>query len=160
MSEVRVAQGSYRPDQSNANSLGSLSRTASFVLVDHVELVGGFAGVGAPDPDDRDVLAYPTVLTGDLAGNDQPGGVGSDENTHHVLRDGPGAGLAVIDGFTVTAGNAKSGPSLRASMRLAPAPAGPTERCISDSAVSSATSPTRVPRSSGHSRLCASNRPL
>jgi len=37
-----------------------------------IALIGGYAGLGAPDPDARDPDLYLTVLTGDLLDNDVP----------------------------------------------------------------------------------------
>jgi len=42
----------------------------TFHLLSGVALRGGFAGLGAPDPDARDIDAYPSVLFGDLDGDD------------------------------------------------------------------------------------------
>ncbi len=72
VTEVRVGQGVYRPDRSSTNPDGSGARSASFHLISGVALVGGYAGVGAPDPDARDVDLYETILSGDLLGNDEP----------------------------------------------------------------------------------------
>src|SRR6202021_3399619 len=64
-------------------------------------ILGGFGGFGMSDPDARDVNAYPTVLSGDI------GIVGEnfDNSFHVVVGDGTDA-TAVLDGFTVTGGNA------------------------------------------------------
>jgi hypothetical protein len=77
--EIRVAQGVYRPDR------GTGAREGTFRLAGGAEVKGGYAGVGAPDPDQRDPLLYPTVLTGDLAGNDKPDFVNYAENSRHVV---------------------------------------------------------------------------
>jgi hypothetical protein len=68
--EIRVAEGLYRPDQ--GTNLVSGDRYAVFRLPGAVTLRGGYAGLGAPDPDAWDPNLYRTVLTGDLAGNDLP----------------------------------------------------------------------------------------
>ena len=39
-------------------------------MIAGVTVAGGYAGLGAPDPDARDVEQYPTILSGDLAGDD------------------------------------------------------------------------------------------
>src|SRR5262245_2676144 len=69
--EVHVAQGVYRPDQGDQVQPGD--KNASFMLVSGTTLRGGYAGFGANDPDERDVTRFPTVLSGDLLENDQPG---------------------------------------------------------------------------------------
>ncbi|MCH8824959.1 MAG: hypothetical protein IH984_15800 [Planctomycetes bacterium] len=62
--ELRIAQGLYRPDQSELNPEGTIDQHATFDLVQDVALVGGYAGIGAPDPDERDIDLYETILTG------------------------------------------------------------------------------------------------
>jgi len=65
--EIRVAQGIYRPDR------GTGDRTATFRLISGVSILGGYAGVVMPDNRDaRDVGLYPTLLSGDLNGDDGP----------------------------------------------------------------------------------------
>ncbi len=152
ITEIRVAAGAYTPDR------GTGDRTASFWLVDGVALRGGYAGMGQPDPDERDVALYETILSGDLAGDDDddPGAEGSPcceepfedcddsdcvdavaeqyspcaessppvfvcselaqviccsctarcENSYHVARADETGAETVLDGFTVTGGNA------------------------------------------------------
>ena len=91
---IRVADGTYRPTSST-------DRTISFSLRDAVAIHGGYAGYGAPDPDSRDTVAYPTILSGDI------GTIGSTANNsyHVVIAIGVGP-WTVLDGVTVTAGNA------------------------------------------------------
>jgi hypothetical protein len=114
--EIRVAQGTYRPDQSIGITPGD--RMASFQLKKGIVLNGGFAGVGAPNPDERDILAYPTILSGDLAGNDivvtdikklqsEPS---RSENSYHVVTAISVDNTSILDGLTITSGNA-NGPA-------------------------------------------------
>ncbi len=42
MSEIRVGQGSYKPDQDEAGNVTPLDREATFQLISGVSLVGGF----------------------------------------------------------------------------------------------------------------------
>jgi hypothetical protein len=110
VTEIRVAQGTYVPDRSEANPGGTGDRAATFALMDGVAVRGGFAGIGAPDPDARDAEAYPSILTGDLSGDDAPGFVNNTENAWHVVTAGPALGPATrLDGFTITAGHADGG---------------------------------------------------
>ncbi|MHC4140315.1 MAG: choice-of-anchor Q domain-containing protein [Planctomycetota bacterium] len=81
------------------------TRSATFHLVNGVAVRGGFAGLGAPDPDARDIAMYGTVLSGDLAGDDDTGG-SSAENSYTVVTGSGTDAAAVLDGFTITAGNA------------------------------------------------------
>jgi hypothetical protein len=105
--EIRVAQGTYRPDRDEANPLGTGDRTATFALLDGVVLRGGFAGIGAPDPDARDITNFITVLTGDLAGDDGPGFANNGDNSWHVVTaPNNTAASATLDGCTITAGHA------------------------------------------------------
>ncbi len=70
--EVRVAQGTYKPDRSAAHPEGTRDRRASFVPASGVSLLGGYAGRGQADPNANDVVAFRTILSGDLAGDDVP----------------------------------------------------------------------------------------
>ncbi len=106
VSEIRVAQGMYYPDRNELNPLGTGDRAASFQLLDGVALLGGYAGLGAPDPDARDVTTNQTVLTGDLNDDDLPDFVNNGENSYHVLTTPGAGGTSRIDGFIVRSGNA------------------------------------------------------
>ena len=66
--EIRVAQGTYRPDQGAGNTPGD--RQATFRLISGVTIKGGYAGFGEPDPNARDIEKYKTILTADLSGDD------------------------------------------------------------------------------------------
>jgi hypothetical protein len=109
---IFVADGTYKPDRGGGHVIGD--RTASFILLKDVAIYGGFAGYGAPDPNARDVELYETILTGDLAGNDvyvnDPCNLLADpcrtENSFHVVVGSNTDGNTVLDGFTITAGNA------------------------------------------------------
>ncbi len=101
VSDIRVAQGTYLPDHDEANPNGTGDREVSFDLIDGVALIGGYAGIGAKDPDARDFELFETILSGNIgdAGN-------SSDNSEHVLR---GVALVdpkntVLDGFVVTSG--------------------------------------------------------
>ena len=109
VTEIRVGQGLYRPDLDAANPAGTGDLLATFQLVDGVRLAGGYAGVGAPTPDARDVSNYVTTLDGDLLGDDGPGFANNDDNSWHVVTGSLTDATAILDGFTITAGNA-SGP--------------------------------------------------
>lgn len=90
----RVADGEYRPDGGTGN------RAASFVVGPGVEILGGFAGFGAPDPDLRDPLNFETILTGDIGVLGQSG-----DNSFHVVRMIGGDG-ATLDGLFIKSGRA------------------------------------------------------
>ncbi|MGD2110079.1 MAG: right-handed parallel beta-helix repeat-containing protein, partial [Phycisphaerae bacterium] len=102
IAEIRVAEGLYRPDQGIAQNPGD--RWATFQLHNAIALRGGYAGCGAGDPDDRDIGAYETVLSGDLAQDDGPGFVNYDENAYTVVAGSGTDATAVLDGFTISGG--------------------------------------------------------
>ena len=106
VSEIRVAQGAYLPDRDEANPGGTGDREATFQLINAVSLMGGYAGLGAPDPDARDIALYETILSGDLLGDDGPNFANNGENSYHVTNGSNTVDTAVLDGFTITAGNA------------------------------------------------------
>jgi predicted outer membrane repeat protein len=112
--EIRVAQGLYRPDQGlpaqpTRGRSGSIPAVAIFQLKNGVALLGGFAGVGAEDPNARDPQQYETVLSGDLHGNDVdlwgPGNPMYEslraDNSRHVVQSIGTDATAVLDGFVV-----------------------------------------------------------
>jgi len=103
--EIRVAHGIYKPDEDSAHPNGTGSRTATFRLKNGVAVKGGYAGSGEPDPDARDVEVYETILSGDLNGDDV-GFTNNGENSLHVVTGSGTDATAVLDGFTITAGNA------------------------------------------------------
>jgi predicted outer membrane repeat protein len=117
--EIRVAQGIYRPDQASASptvsgrtrrsgsvTSGSGDRAATFQLEDGVSLQGGYAGGGTLTPDTRDLGVYETILSGDLRADDGPGRANTGDNSYHVVTGSGTNETALLDGVTVTAGNA------------------------------------------------------
>ncbi|HUU94853.1 MAG TPA: right-handed parallel beta-helix repeat-containing protein [Phycisphaerae bacterium] len=105
VTEIRVAQGTYKPDQDEAGNVTPGDREATFQLVGGLALTGGYAGITEPDPDERDIDLYETILSGDLAGNDGPDFENYDENSYHVLT-AVGTDVVALDGIVTTAGNA------------------------------------------------------
>lgn len=88
--EIWVAAGTYLP-----GSFGAL--TATFQLVEWVGVYGGFDGTETAR-DQRNWQQNVTILSGDLNAN------GLDANdSYHVVT---GANNAILDGFTITGGNA------------------------------------------------------
>ena len=96
--EIWVAEGSYYPDQ--GSSVTSGDRTATFQLVNDVAIYGGFAG-NESEREERDPESNETILSGDI-GN--PGF--ADDNSYHVVTGSNVDTTAVLDGVTVTKGNA------------------------------------------------------
>lgn len=105
ITQIWVAAGTYRPDQTAANPLGTGSRSATFQLLNGVAIYGGFA-CGALDLSERDPAANVTILSGDLAENDGPNFANYGENSYHVVTGSGTNATAVLDGFTITGGNA------------------------------------------------------
>jgi len=134
--EIRVAQGLYRPDQGLpvvppaprarvANPRGAPYE--AFQLKKGVAILGGFAGAGAEEPNDRDVERYGTILSGDLNGNDiDAWGPGNPvyesrraDNSDHVVESQNTDATAVLDGFTIQAAVQSGMHNLRGSPRVA-----------------------------------------
>jgi hypothetical protein len=111
--EIRVAGGVYQPDRDAAHPSGTGDRNATFQLVNGVTVYGGYSGAADPnDPDARDVALYETVLSGDLAGNDDPNFVNYTENSYHVVTGAAVGQTATLDGLTIAGGNANGGGQL------------------------------------------------
>jgi|GEM_PF-709739 len=112
--EIRVAQGVYRPDQFALSDRASLGRYETFTLKNGVTILGGYAGFGASEPGARNPSLYPTILSGDLEGNDPAemdlgamiGAASRQDNSIHVVVGTGTNSSAVLDGFTITGGNA------------------------------------------------------
>jgi probable HAF family extracellular repeat protein len=104
--EIRVAQGVYRPDQFVLSDRPCRGREETFQLKNGATLKGGYAGFGEPDPNARNVKRFETILSGDLNGDDGPGGTTVSDNSRHVVTGGGTDDTAIIDGVTITAGYA------------------------------------------------------
>jgi len=116
--EIWVAEGIYYPDEGAGHT--DDSENESFTLShNNVQLYGGFAG-GESARDQRDWEANLTILSGDIDANDtdidgngiaEAWDVITGSNANHLLwLDGvtnePITETTVIDGFTITAGQA------------------------------------------------------
>lgn len=90
--QIRVSEGVYFPTHST-------DRSASFSLKKGVSIYGGLPLSGNWEA--RDWLAYPSILSGDI------GVVGDlSDNSYHVVSGNRVDASALLDGFTITAGNA------------------------------------------------------
>lgn len=95
-SEIHVADGIYKPTTST-------DRTLSFTLKNGVAIYGGYGGYGALNPDARDFTLYPSILSGDI------GSINSNyDNSYHVVTAPNTNSTAILDGFTISNGNADS----------------------------------------------------
>jgi hypothetical protein len=112
--QIWVAEGIYAPDTNSVEPNGTGDRTATFRLVNDVHLLGGYAGCGEPDPNLRRVTLGKTILSGDLDGNDIDVNDPCDllteptrsENSYHVVTASGTSDTTVLQGFTITGGNA------------------------------------------------------
>ena len=112
--EIRVAQGIYKPDDFVLSARPNLGRAETFQLKNGVTVKGGYAGVGESDPNNRDIELYETILSGDLDGNDIEVSDPCDllteptraDNSYHVVSSNNCDPNAVLDGVTITGGNA------------------------------------------------------
>jgi len=100
--QIWVAEGIYTP--THEFSPGD-PRSATFQLRNQVALYGGFdPSVGDVGWEDRDWVSSVTILSGDIGVVGDPG-----ENSYHVFYHPLELALdgsAILDGFTVTGGNA------------------------------------------------------
>ena len=110
--DIRVAQGTYRPNDGIVHIPEFDNRKLTFQLKNGVTVKGGYAGYGEANPDARDIQAYEAILSGDLYGNDvgglEPNDPSRDENSYHVVTSSGNDASAVLDGVTITGGNANA----------------------------------------------------
>ena len=104
-SEIWVAQGTYQPTTSNANTRSSTYKIDKILL-----LYGGFQG-NETLRSQRDAAIYTTILSGDLNGDDNANishqeSTRSDNAFHIISLKGDFNAGTIIDGFTITGGNA------------------------------------------------------
>ena len=124
---IKVAQGHYWPDQ--ATGAHTTGRNATFQLKPGVKVLGGFAGYTVALPswqfNDRNVQLYQTVLTGDINANDYATDpnvfsemamlltqANRQENCYTVVNASNTDANSVLDGFTITGGNANDNAAL------------------------------------------------
>jgi predicted outer membrane repeat protein len=92
---VYVEEGTYSPGP---------SRSDSFVLRNYTHIYGGFSSA---DHNNRNPALYPSVLSGDVNGNDSGCTSGNrGENNYHVVDSGGVDNTAALDGFYIMRGNA------------------------------------------------------
>jgi len=134
--QIWVAAGTYKPTSYLDPNVTNDARSRSFLLKGGVSVLGGFAGTET-QLDQRDVESNPTILSGDFGGNDSatwPPVVGNDgnvgsgdftrsENAYHVVGALSQTTAPILDGFTITGGNANN-TSYRQPNNRFPIPAG------------------------------------
>jgi hypothetical protein len=95
--EIWVAEGTYLP---TARTDPTDPRSATFQLKNGVALYGGFAGTEM-SLEQRDWVAHETILSGDIGTPED-----NSDNVYHVVTGSGTDASAVLDGFTVSGGNA------------------------------------------------------
>ncbi|MGA2502173.1 MAG: dockerin type I repeat-containing protein, partial [Tepidisphaeraceae bacterium] len=91
---IWIAGGTYKPTTTT-------DRTVSFALRNAVAIYGGYAGYGTPNPNARNTVAYPTILSGDIGTINKT----SDDSYHVLTATGLGSST-VLNSLTVSGGNA------------------------------------------------------
>ena len=94
--ELWVMQGTYKPTS-------VINRNATFQLKTGVGIYGGFDGTETSRAQ-RDWVNHITILSGDI------GAAGNSDNSYHVVTGSGTNATAVLDGFTITGGNADTFP--------------------------------------------------
>lgn len=106
--EIWVAQGTYKPSR---DAFGDASpadnRDKTFYVKDSVRLVGGFIGSEMLENQSNPKM-FPTILSGDLAGDDVDF-TNMSENVYHVVISANTPNGVALRGLTITGGNADSG---------------------------------------------------
>jgi len=114
---IWVASGTYKPTS-------GMSRSSSFSMKNGVAIYGGFAGYEDPcsfDLASRDFDINETILSGDIGTQDV-----NTDNCYQVVRNISADANAILEGFTITGGNANgaypdnSGGGMRNSNQSSP----------------------------------------
>ncbi|MFW5752329.1 MAG: T9SS type A sorting domain-containing protein, partial [bacterium] len=98
---ICVAAGIYHPD--------SVARNKSFLIPDGVVVLGGFTGsemdIDSATIVNRDFTVNETILSGDL-NEDDSAFTNIDDNSIHVIKFDEVSNSTLVDGFTISGGNA------------------------------------------------------
>ncbi len=101
IAQLWVAAGTYKP---TAPLSQGGSRSTSFTLQNNLALYGGFNGTETL-LSQRNIPANPTILSGDLDGDDN-GDLNKSDNSYHVVSVQALTSGAILDGFTIRGGRA------------------------------------------------------
>ena len=99
--QIWVAAGTYIPTTTS-------DRSISFEMESGLKIFGGFPADGGAW-EDRNWELYPTILSGDLNGDDGENFTNNGENSYHILTATDVNRLAKLDGFIISGGNANGG---------------------------------------------------
>jgi parallel beta-helix repeat protein len=99
--EVWVAKGTYKPT-------ATTTRTIYFNIPSSVVVYGGFAGT-EDNLIDRNFRTNVSILSGDIGTQNL-----MDDNSYHVVTFSGSSNTTVLDGFTITRGNASFDPRINA----------------------------------------------
>ncbi len=102
--QIWVARGTYKP----TSGTDAMSRYVGFELKENVALYGGFSG-SETLLEQRNVQTNPTILSGDLYGDDGIDFINNTENSLHVVIADYVGRTAILDGFTIVGGNSNLG---------------------------------------------------
>lgn len=102
--QIWVAKGTYYPDEGNGSSNDN-NRTLSFNLKSGVAIYGGFAG-SETELSQRNWKINVTILSGEIQQDNN-----ISNNALHVVQSNGVASTTILDGFTITAGNANGNAS-------------------------------------------------
>ena len=100
---IFVAAGTYKPDQGTNQTPGDSD--ATFQLISGVGIYGGFPP-GGGQWEECDPNVHETKLSGDLDSDDGPDFANNGENSYNVVTASGTDKSAILDGFTITGGNA------------------------------------------------------
>ena len=102
-SQIWMAAGTYKPNAypNGCSSCGS-SRDYAFLLKSNVAMYGGFAGTET-DISQRNFRTHTTILSGDIGTPND-----NSDNCFHVVISISNSNTTVLDGCTITEGNANA----------------------------------------------------
>ncbi|HWB20652.1 MAG TPA: right-handed parallel beta-helix repeat-containing protein [Phycisphaerales bacterium] len=103
VSEIHVAQGRYVP---TTRDIPDDPRSVTFHAIPNVVLLGGYAGVLSATPDQRNIVGYSSVLSGDLNNDDTTGHHNDGDNAYHVIVMSVNSGTLMLNGLVISGGNA------------------------------------------------------
>jgi hypothetical protein len=121
--KIYVAKGTYKPMYNAAD--GSFTtdggRNNAFVMVNNVQLYGGFAGTeNTPAERDLKQTANKSILSGDINGDDETNAniTANTDNVNHVVISVGNPATTILDWFTITGGNANTASTITVGTQI------------------------------------------